>query len=347
MDRTRTAHAETIDNVLAPLIPRGAAVALFDFPNYPNVGDSAIWLGTRHYLQRNGLIGRLIHIADIRLSKATGLPDLPSDCVILIQGGGNFGDIWPHHQNHREWIARHYPGNRIIQLPQSIHFDDPANLERTQRVLGAHPDFHLLVRDHPSFTIAERICPNTSRMCPDMALGLTSYSRPVSPKYAIVALMRTDKEQRGSPKRRAQHPDVRLTDWLEEPAHWMVRLDRMLALLHSRYPRKLPPLQRLHRELYEHLAEWRMARGSSLLAEGQVVITDRLHAHILCVLMDIPHVVLDNSYGKIANLRTAWSTGTEICHSTSDFDDAVRVARHLVSAHQQRNRPLTAPIAEQ
>src|SRR3546814_10452775 len=47
-------------------------------------------------------------------------------------------------------------------------------------------------------------------------------------------------------------------------------------------------------------AEWRFQRGLAMLAAGELVVTDRLHAHILSLLLDIPHVLPDNSYGKVA-----------------------------------------------
>ena len=34
-----------LEESLRPLLPPGGPVALLDFPVYPNVGDSAIWLG--------------------------------------------------------------------------------------------------------------------------------------------------------------------------------------------------------------------------------------------------------------------------------------------------------------
>ena len=44
-------YKNLIHRVLGPPIPEGAPVALFDFPNYSNVGDSAIWLGEIQYFQ--------------------------------------------------------------------------------------------------------------------------------------------------------------------------------------------------------------------------------------------------------------------------------------------------------
>ena len=37
-----------------------------------------------------------------------------------------------------------------------------------------------------------------------------------------------------------------------------------------------------------------------VLSVGKIVVTDRLHAHILCLQMSIPHICIDNTYGKFS-----------------------------------------------
>ena len=55
-------------------------------------------------------------------------------------------------------------------------------------------------------------------------------------------------------------------------------------------------------------ARQRFQRGIDLLGSARQVITDRMHGHIMCVLIDRPHCVLDNSYGKTSGLISAWNT---------------------------------------
>jgi exopolysaccharide biosynthesis predicted pyruvyltransferase EpsI len=61
-----------------------------------------------------------------------------------------------------------------------------------------------------------------------------------------------------------------------------------------------------------------------LLSSGRVVITDRLHAHLLCLLAGIPHAVLDNSYGKLGGFLDRWTgeaAGVYRADSTEDAED--------------------------
>jgi pyruvyl transferase EpsO len=70
-------------------------------------------------------------------------------------------------------------------------------------------------------------------------------------------------------------------------------------------------------------AQARLKRGIRLLSQGKVVLTDRLHAHILCLLLNKRHVVLDNDYGKISTFHKAWTHHCPIAVFASDFDDAI------------------------
>ncbi len=79
----------------------------------------------------------------------------------------------------------------------------------------------------------------------------------------------------------------------------------------------------MHRELlYRRLAKNRLNRGVSRLSTGRAVITDRLHAHILSILLGTPNIYLDNSYGKISNFAETWTNDLDICHSAQSFEEA-------------------------
>jgi pyruvyl transferase EpsO len=327
--------AARIHAVVGPLIPNGAPLALFDFPNQPNVGDSAIWLGEMKYLATFQPDSRLVWVSDIAVAGMTR-PKLPADAVVLIHGGGNLGDVWPRHQAHREAVIERYSGHRIIQLPQSIHFSNPANFERFGKVVGGHPDLHLLVRDDVSREALRRVDVASVQLCPDMALCLT-LPLPRMPAHEVVALLRTDHETTlSSPT--GDGMQVFVTDWLEEPRS----INRTLDRISTWYPNRLVALRPY---IYQRLARERVARGCALLASGKVVITDRLHAHILCTLLGIPHVALDNSYRKIANFMQTWHTGEGLVHTATTVADAIELAYAIVQrTDARRSRVWRRPL---
>lgn len=318
--------SEAIRAALDALVPDVAPLALLDFPNHANVGDSAIWLGELAYLRRCRPACRIVWVSGPGLARWGTLPMFAPGTLILINGGGNLGDIWPLNQAHRERVVAHYHGHRVVQLPQSIHFSETGAEARCAEVFRAHPDFHLLTRDYESRAIGERLNPGRTTLCPDMALFLNPFRPPIRAQADCLALLRSDGESTGSRREAASGAPhwMRIVDWLEEPTTAMARLDRFL----DRYPMKA---RRFRPWVYGRLARQRVRRGARLLAAGRVVVTDRLHAHLLCCLMGIPHVVLDNSYGKIAHFRAAWGTGGGLCQVATSWREACDTAQLLLA----------------
>jgi pyruvyl transferase EpsO len=80
--------SEQIDQTLREYISPGTRVALVDFPDYPNVGDNAIWVGTRYCLHR--LQAEVVYTCSRQAyDRATLKEKLVEGGLIVISGGGN------------------------------------------------------------------------------------------------------------------------------------------------------------------------------------------------------------------------------------------------------------------
>ncbi|MDK2759815.1 MAG: polysaccharide pyruvyl transferase family protein [Sphingopyxis sp.] len=283
--------------MLDAVLPAGK-LALVDFPDHSNVGDSAIWLGEMAYLRgRDRLPAYYSAIADFDDAACTAAI---GDGPLLIHGGGNMGTLWPKHEAFRLHLLRTHRGRPIVQMPQSIHYADPAAASEMADAIRDHGQFTLLVRDARSLAFAERHFDCAIRLCPDAALMLGRQQRaPAS--VPIFALLRTDHERAADDA--ALPSGVVADDWLAEDSTQKrnLRLSLRLGRLFTRDPMA----QRAARQ--RRLAEWRLRRGLAMLSSGDIVVTDRLHAHILSLLLDIPHVLLDNSYGKVAGFADQWT----------------------------------------
>lgn len=92
------------------------------------------------------------------------------------------------------------------------------------------------------------------------------------------------------------------------------------------------------RRTYNAMAMERVRAGCALLAHGRVVVTDRLHAHILSLLMGIPNVLLDNSYGKVRRFYDEWTSSSPLTHFAQTPEEAFAIARELLSRLQLDDR---------
>jgi exopolysaccharide biosynthesis predicted pyruvyltransferase EpsI len=295
-----------IDKALEPLLPPGTRGALLDFPNHPNVGDSAIWLGEKRWLRRRG--AEVVYACDMETYSREQLAARLGGGVILLHGGGNLGDFWYAHQQFREQVIQDFPGNKIIQLPQTICFLDDWALGEARRVFNGHRDLTLLCRDRRSLEIARKEFAAPSALCPDMAFALGPLPRPGPAETAVVWLARTDAESSGGAVP-ATEAGVWRTDWLEEAPTPAGQRNRALTESFWAAPSDFPAVVDALMATHDLLAEERLTRGCRILSAGEVVITDRLHGHVLCLLLGIPHVLLDNNYGKVRGFHEAWTRG--------------------------------------
>src|SRR5262249_9095806 len=138
---------------------------------YSNVGDSAIWVGTRRWLRGRG--AEVVYACDKETYARGPLAARLGRGTILLQGGGNLGDMWYAHQQFREQVIQAFPENRVIQLPQTIHFfDEDWALGEARRAFIGHANFTLLCRDRRSLAFARRHFAAPSLLCPDLAFVL-------------------------------------------------------------------------------------------------------------------------------------------------------------------------------
>jgi len=315
--------------VQAGLVDR--TVALLDWPHHTNSGDSAIWVGELQVLRRLG--NRLVH----RCGQSDYDPEQIRSClgregVVLLHGGGSFGDVYPATQRFRERVLRDLVTLPVVQLPQSLHFQDPAAERTAAAAVSAHPDFTLLVRDDESRARAEQLGARTL-LSPDAAFGVHPVrERPT--RHERLWLLRSDGES--SNVRHVPDPLGIRIDWpgTGEATYVPRAIDKLLAhrrLLSRALGHGEPVLERA----MDRLAQRRLDRGLALLGQGAVVITDRLHGHILSTLLGRPHVLLDNRIGKIGNFHATWTKDVSFVRFASSSEAALYAAEELADLHRR------------
>ncbi|MBH5368996.1 polysaccharide pyruvyl transferase family protein [Bradyrhizobium glycinis] len=296
-----------IDEVIAPQLRGVRNFALVDFPDHPNVGDSAIWLGETLYLKEK-LGHSPAYVCTCETWSKDEFIEAVPDGPIFIHGGGNFGDLWPKHQAFREMLISSFPDRLIVQLPQTVHFSSKSNLEKSKRIINAHKNVTMLVRDLRSLGEVQESFASAVQLCPDMAFCLGRQRVPSSIGRDLLLLLRTDHEAVKHEESIQLPGSCAVEDWLFERrgigkrmilktwANMLLSPDKKVV---SRIDRRF--------EWFQNLASNRVDRGLRQLGSARYVVTDRLHAHILCTLLDVPHTVVDNNYGKIGGFVESWT----------------------------------------
>jgi len=322
---------------LGKFLSKGERVALLDFPNHNNVGDNAIWLGEKAALNKIGV--EIIYQCDLYSYSERALRKrIGNDGIVLLHGGGNLGSVWPEHQKFREKMIESLDDLKIIQLPQSVYFNNELGRQHFGEIARRHPSLFFLVRDKVSFKILDELNLNVA-LCPDMALALGPLATIGAPKVDAVWLSRTDHESAGH-SIESTNLNIEKLDWLMgEPGRYYskfspkitVRIRRLVQkiLRSSSYMRD--NFWKLNANFFDRLAQRRLNRGIRILSRGKIIISDRLHGHIISTLLGKPQVLFDNHYKKVGNYRDCFEPDNEAifyCKSTK-LNIEIEVAKIL------------------
>lgn len=287
-------RAET-RGVLREALRGSTEVALLDVPWHHNLGDRLIYLAELEYMRQLGIEVRfqstLFGPVDAPLRK------LHPDGPILLQAGGNFGDLWHNIQLWREDFIRNNPDRRIVMLTNSIYFQREENIRSARTALTSHPDLTILLRDHRSIEFAEREFPGVDvRYCPDIALGAPIARAAEPPPVDVMVIRRADRDSDIW-----QLPDGVTTDscdwWLSDRDLRMMRLLRLPGRAGRKVPQLAVPLAGLRAAGYRRAAGLAVDQAVRLVSRGRVLVTDRMHAAVMGAMLGIPTVALDLAYG--------------------------------------------------
>lgn len=337
-----------VDELRAAL--QGASeVALINFHSlatyYParmwNPGDYAIWLGTLATLRHLGV--KVAYQCGVDTFSAAALRKRLPDGPILIMGGGDFGDLYPvGPQKTREDVLTELRGVPTVQLPNAVYFKHPHNASAMDELIAKHGNFILMVRDNLSESRAREHLNADIRLVPDMAFGLGLLERTGPPSKDVTWLQWIPGDMEyvghGGPPDGVSSWSVEWTRQLEDEPPWPWR-ERIARSAHLRLggwlmhnPRLRTIMWRLFGATFEPVSQGALARGLQILSSGRVVVTNKLHGHVLSLLSGIPHVVLDNSYGKVKGLYETWSKPSSLCRWADNGDAAREIALDLLSA---------------
>ncbi|HWK95873.1 MAG TPA: polysaccharide pyruvyl transferase family protein [Pseudolabrys sp.] len=302
---------------ITSVLPPSRPIVYLDYPVHNNVGDLLIHQGADAFLDDYGysVLGRFSMHDFTRRGRhdeaqvvlKPSIRDLDGlvqrGCAIVLHGGGNFGDVWPQFQAFRELIIARYPETPIVILPQTIHFDSIAQRGRSARLLSAHRQLYIFVRDRESLAFL-REANAGGELMPDMAHQL--WGRPElsvpGPEHGTLVVRRRDRESRNM-------AGAVQFDWDE--------LNSAVSRFTLRALRKWQTIDNPLRHSVPNYLLWRLyrdrlvARAVARFRPFATIDTDRLHGMILAALMNKEVRYNEGSYGKLQRYAGLWLGGSD------------------------------------
>ncbi|CAM3556353.1 polysaccharide pyruvyl transferase family protein [Marinicrinis lubricantis] len=285
------------------VVPPGSEIYLLDYPVYGNGGDMLIWKGTEAFFKEHQIkIRKRYSVKDFPQQHHLAIPE---HVIIVLHGGGNFGDLYLPHQQLREYVVQHYPRNRIVILPQTIYYKDERNYDRTAEIFNKHFDLHLYLRDENCYTLAKsKLSSCHLYLMPDMAHQLW----PIKSSHHVIKdtlyFLRTDIEtnQRQQAGSNTPQGNSCVKDWDTLFNKLERKFIRLFSLVYGRLSGKLPM-----RWMWSKYTDYLMKKTIREFSSYESIQTSRLHGHILSCLLDKPNTLIDNSYGKNKSYYDAWT----------------------------------------
>lgn len=287
---------------ITDFIPQDKPVVYFDYPVHMNIGDLLIMQGTERFF-RDYQYDVILRASYINYSSALA-KKIPGDATIVLHGGGNFGDLYPVLQKHRELIISDFPLNKMILLPQTAHFSTDFARRASAVQFRWHRDLTLFVRDEASYrelheVFSEKVC-----LMPDMAHQLwdDNYVPPRGVSQRTLHLMRQDIEAVGSQENVSGK--MLSADWID-----LISLPRRKAF--NVISRALRTEGKLARQ-FGTVGAWYWFCNSLVNEMRRVfegydeIVTSRMHAVIFAALLKKEVRFIDNSYGKLGRYYEKW-----------------------------------------
>ncbi len=300
-------HTAQITACLDRYIPADRPIAFIPYPFDGNVGNHMMWIAVNTYLRKRGI--RVAYTAHPWTLDLDQMKRAIGDGTIVFLGGVSVSRLWPWHAEIKRKVAAACPDNRLVSLPSTMILIDDEDRAEASTLFNGHRDVHMLARDELSAASGGGAFGANVQV---ETVHDTAFMLPPQPRdrraveMDIIWLARNDHEGAGF----ARPEDIMIFDWpstldMRNPS---VLASRVSSKVRSVAPMLNPVANRVLNSAYGSVSKMMLRRGNQALDRGRVLVTDRLHPHVLAALRGQPCVMLPDLYGKN---RAVWDYSSE------------------------------------
>lgn len=256
-------------------------IVIFGTPNHGNLGDYAIYVAEKQLLSKyyNGWNIFGVNMTDFQHEIDILAKLLDEKDLLILTGGGNFGNQYMDDEKIRREVIQKFPGNKIIMFPQTMYFTDDAlgeeEKQKTLQIYSAHRDLWLIARDEQSYSQMQALFKNNVRLLPDVVL---TWKPDVNSKRdGALLVLRNDVERAlgDDSKKQIVHILSSMYENVSETDTDVVVSNNL-------------------DDLYERLMD-----KVEQISRAEVVVTDRLHGMVFAAITQTPCLVLNNYNHKV------------------------------------------------
>lgn len=215
------------------------------------------------------------------------------------------------HDMHR-FIAKTFPNNRILIMPQTVNFSKDKDGLKTGKIYDAHNKLLFLARDRISYESAKQYFASTEiRLFPDIVTSLIGTMQFQSNREGVLICVRNDGEKKYS------------NENINELKNRIETLGVPCEISDTN--------SELPLDILVNNFESELQKNLSFFAKHNLIITDRYHGTIFALISNTPVIVLATNDHKVKT-GTEWFTGVydEAFHNATSLDDAFTIAKKIL-----------------
>ena len=285
--------------------------ALFVFtPTHDNLGDHAIAYSTIQLFKKSNFDYIEITDRELRLLERIGKLNIFNGRIIILNGGGYLGTLWPEDELLARKIVKSNPKSKIVFLPNTIFYEntseDQTELEKSKQIYNNHKNIVFYARERKSYEYMKNVY-NNVMLCPDMVLSLNEQDEAKKRNGCLVCL-RSDIEKT-------------LNEAETESISKQVKnvFDSNYNVT-DMYSKSIFNVSERKNILQGKFNEFRTA---------QLVITDRLHGMIFSAITGTPCIVINSKSPKIKGCYE-WIENLNYIRFCDDVSDIPFIMKELL-----------------
>lgn len=272
-------------------------VWFLDAPAYGNLGDQAIAYAINGFCKSVLPSFEIVEFQEESVIQYLSWlkKNVKKSDAIVLQGGGNLGNLYPRYEFVRRTLVRAFPKNRIIVFPQSIFFSEDASgkyeIGISRKVYEKNEQLIIFARDSASYTKMKKTFPKTKiGLCPDVVFSLNGIVKE-NVRSGLGICMRDDREKTVTDKQLIEIIDA--------------------VKLHNKEKKKFDTVIEVNNPILGEYRESLLLSKLKEFAGCEVVLTDRLHGMIFSYITSTPCVAFANSTGKSQYAYNDWLSTSE------------------------------------
>lgn len=260
-------------------------IFILNTPEHGNLGDHAITFATQKFIRDNYPYFDIIEVTAMQYKKTKNVlkHKILKDNIIIINGGGYLGNLWPHENRRIMDIIDSYSSNKILIFPQTITISNEKQALDLKGCYSKHKHLYIALREENSYSLVvnKRLVPRDRvYLCPDVAFYLGPYKIPKNRKGYLICF-RDDKEKIITDSEKIVIEEILIKKW-------GVKGERISTVINK----EIAPSER-KKEIETMLSKF---------ASAELVVTDRLHGMIFAAITETPCIVLDNISKKVSGV---------------------------------------------